>query len=153
MNTRAHAMTCITRCGSPILAFVTALACASPIPDEPLDPEKAFPVTATLTPLGIDLSFTILAGYYLYGDRFRVDVDAPGLPLGPARVPVGEVKDDPFVGRTRILRRHALVQLPLTAKAGPGTYVLRVTAQGCAEDKVCYMPFTQVVRVTVPAAQ
>lgn len=153
MNARAHAMTCITHRGSPILAFVTALACAAPIPDEPLDPEKAFPATATLTPQGIDLAFTIVDGYYLYGDRFRVDVDAPGLPLGPARVPKGEVKDDPFIGRTEILRRQAVLRLAFTAKPGPGTYVLKVTAQGCAEDRVCYTPFTQVVRVTVPASR
>ena len=145
-------MTYVTRGIVPFLVLATTLACASPVTGEPLDPEKAFPVTASLAPGGIDLGFTILDGYYLYGDRFRVDVDPPGLSLGRTRIPRGEAKDDPFLGKTEILRRQAFLHLPFTAKALPGTYALRVTAQGCAEDRVCYAPFTQVVRVTVPAA-
>jgi thiol:disulfide interchange protein DsbD len=143
-------MTCVTRAIAPWLALATTLACAAPIAGEPLEPEKAFPVTATLAPGGIDLGFTIADGYYLYGDRFRVDVVPPGLPLGRIRIPRGEAKDDPFLGKTEILRHRALLHLPFTAKAPPGTYALRVTAQGCAEDRVCYSPFTQVVRVSVP---
>jgi thioredoxin:protein disulfide reductase len=151
MTLRALAMTCITRTAFPLLAFVTGLAFAAPPTGDPLDPEKAFPVSAFPSPKGIDLGFTIAEGYYLYGDRFRVDVDPPGLPSGPLQVPKGEVKDDPFVGRAVILRRQAFLHLPFASAPAPGTYTLKVTAQGCAEDKVCYAPFTQAVRVTLPA--
>ncbi len=145
-------MTYITRLPAGFFAFaITAAALAAPPAGDPLDPEKAFPVTAHLSATGIDLVFRIAEGYYLYGDRFRVEPD-PGLPVGNARIPKGEPKDDPFIGRTEILRRSVTVRLPFTGRVAPGTYAVKVTAQGCAEEKVCYSPFTQVVRVRVPVA-
>ena len=125
---------------------------AAPPSDEPLEPEQAFPVDARVRAEGIDLAFRIADGYYLYGSRFRVEAER-GLPVGPPQLPRGEPKDDPFIGRTEILRRAATIHLPFTGGARPGTYVLKVTAQGCAEDRVCYAPFTQVIRVTLPGAQ
>ncbi len=62
----------------------------------------------------------------------------------------GEAKDDPFIGRTEILRGSATLRLPFIGGARPGAYRVSVTAQGCAEDKVCYAPFAQVVRVSLP---
>ena len=133
------------------MALLPAAALGAPPAGEPLDPEKAFPVTARLAAGGVDLAFRIVEGYYLYADRFRVEAD-PGLPVGAAQIPKGEPKDDPFIGRTEVLRHSATVRLPITGPAKPGTYAVKVTAQGCAEEKVCYAPFTQVVRVRVPAA-
>jgi thiol:disulfide interchange protein DsbD len=140
-------MTWITAAAFAVALPVTALA--APVPGEPLEPEKAFPVAAILASGGIDLVFRIPEGYYLYGDRFRVEPD-PGLPVGPARLPQGVEIDDPFIGRTRILRGSAVLHLPFTGGARAGTYRIRVTAQGCAEEKVCYAPFTQDARVRIP---
>ena len=121
---------------------------------EPLEPELAFPVTGRLVsdakgaPRRVELRFAIHDGYYLYADRFRVE--APGLALGKLAVPAGTVKDDPFVGKSRIVRGSALLGVPLPERPGPGEYTLTVTAQGCAEDRVCYAPFSQPVRIVVP---
>ena len=152
MNPHRAAMTCVTGflLRSSAVACLAAGAIGAPVPGEPLDPEKAFPATAHLGNEGIDIRFRILDGYYLYGNRFRLETD-PGLPLGPAKIPVGETKDDPFIGKTQILRDAALLQLPFTGRPAPGSYAVKVTAQGCAEEKVCYAPFTQVLRVRVPA--
>jgi thiol:disulfide interchange protein DsbD len=126
-------------------------ALSSTLPEEPLDPEKAFPASARAVPgTGVEINFRILDGYYLYRDRFRVSVEPAGLPLGAIVAPAGERKDDPFIGPTEILKRSARVQVPFTGSAKPGSYLLKVTAQGCAEDRVCYAPFTQLLRVSIP---
>ena len=94
-------MTYITQLLSRLaLALLPAAALAAPPDGEPLDPEKAFPVTARVAAGGVDLAFRIVEGYYLYGDRFRVEVD-PALPVGAARIPKGVPKDDPFIGPHR----------------------------------------------------
>ena len=137
----------------PFSAFLLAATAAIARDEEPLEPDRAFPVTARVIVDGpratvIDLRFAIRDGYYLYVDRFRIE--APGLPLGVPGLPVGIDKDDPFVGKSRILKGDATVHLPLRGRAAAGEHVVLVTAQGCAEGRVCYTPFTQEVRVTLP---
>ena len=131
-----------------VVAF--AAAASSHIVAEPLEPEKAFRLSARPAPdrEAIVLHFSIEEGYYLYRDRFKVE--AANLPVGTVVLPDGIEKDDPFVGRARILTRSAALRLPLTASVKPGTYRLKVTAQGCAEERVCYAPFTQTVTVRWP---
>ena len=135
-----------------ILCGVVALtaAASSHISAEPLEPEKAFRLSArpAADREGIELNFSIEEGYYLYRDRFKVE--AIGLPAGALVIPEGTEKDDPFVGRARILTRSAALRLPLIASVKAGTYRVRVTAQGCAEERVCYAPFTQTVTVRWP---
>lgn len=142
------------------IVLAPALAVAA-YTDEPMDPEKAFPASARLvvpaaasSPSGprhgIDLSFRVPEGYYLYSRRFKVEVQPAGLPVGALAVPAGLAKDDPFLGPTEIHPRDVTIHLPFTAVAPPGSYTLRVTAQGCAEDRVCYAPFTQTLRLEVP---
>lgn len=137
------------------------LAAQAAYTDEPMDPEKAFPVTARLVAPaaasspggprhGIDLEFRVPEGYYLYNGRFKVEVRPAGLPLGPLAVPPGLAKDDPFIGPAEIHKKDVTLHLPFTAAAAPGTYTLQVTAQGCAEDRVCYAPFTQSLRLAIP---
>jgi thiol:disulfide interchange protein DsbD len=137
------------------LALCAALALGAAAPEgEPLEAEQAFPVEARLVvdsdgiPRRIDLRFTIHDGYYLYANRFKVE--APGLPAGALTIPAGILKDDPFVGKSRILREAVTVEVPLAARPAPGQYSLAVTAQGCAENLVCYAPFTQSARIAIP---
>jgi thiol:disulfide interchange protein DsbD len=139
------------------MAAALPLAAAGALPGEPLDPDKAFAAFAGLTPApagtahpGVDVSFQILDGYYLYRERFRISVEGAGLALGEPRLPQGEVKDDPFVGKTEILRRYTVVHWPFASTPKPGEYTLKVTAQGCLTDKVCYAPFTQSLKLRVP---
>ena len=136
-------------------SFASALACAAgpiavnPIDDEPLEPEAAFPLSAPAAEPGhVELRFAIRDGYYLYSNRFRIEVE--GLAAGPVRIPEGIEKDDAFVGKSRVLRGDVRLVLPLTQPPSKGEYPIRVTAQGCADQRVCYAPFTQVVRVRYP---
>jgi thioredoxin:protein disulfide reductase len=144
---RGRALVCV-------MALCAAASVRAALTDEPLEPEKAFALSATVVragraaPSAIDLRFRIEKGYYLYRDRFKVD--APGLEVAAPRVPKGVEKDDPFVGRSHILKGSATLRVPLRGAPRSGQYELRVTAQGCAEDRICYAPFTQSVRVTLP---
>ena len=124
-------------------------AAMSSIDDEPLEPEMAFPLSAAVAePDHVELRFAIRDGYYLYSNRFRIE--AEGLATGPARIPEGLEKHDAFVGKSRVLRGDVRLVLPLTEPPRKGEYPIRVTAQGCADERVCYAPFTQVVRVRYP---
>jgi thiol:disulfide interchange protein DsbD len=138
-----------------LLGAVLALesVAAEPV-GEPLEPEVAFPATGRVvndakgSPHRVEVRFAILDGYYLYADRFKVE--APGLATGKLAVPTGAIKDDPFVGKSRILRKNVVLGLPLVGRPRSGEYTLTVIAQGCAENRVCYAPFPQAVRVAIP---
>jgi len=121
--------------------------------EEPLDPEKAFRLSLGDAPgmAGLDLRYTILDGYYLYRNRFKLQVVTPGLVLKPPATPPGEEKDDPYFGRTEIYRRYVEVPVGFEGTPAPGRYAVDVTAQGCADSGFCYAPFTQRVMVNVPA--
>ena len=145
----------VRRAAGAVLALVFAgAAFAAPRDEAPVEPEAAFPLDARLVrdrrdrPLGVDLRFGIRDGYYLYKDRFRIE--AGDLPAGAVVVPPGIEKHDPFVGPARIFRKAATLRLPFKSPPPPGEYTIRVTAQGCAEDRVCYAPFTQSARIRVP---
>jgi thiol:disulfide interchange protein DsbD len=131
--------------------IAAASAAAGPY-DEPLDPEKAFRLSLGVAPemAGIDLRYTILDGYYMYRNRFKVQVVTPGLVLKAPATPAGEEKDDPYFGKTEIYRRYVEVPVAFDGKPAPGRYVIDVTAQGCADSGFCYAPFTQRVAVNVP---
>lgn len=144
------------------LALALAALAAQPgalagTPGDPLDPEKAFPAFVALAPPaagsaypGIDVSFQILEGYYLYRDRIRISVDGAALTLGDPRLPRGQIKDDPFIGKTETLHQFAAIHVPFKGPVPPGEYLFKVTAQGCLEEKVCYAPFTQTLKLKVP---
>lgn len=136
------------------LALLHVCAQASPQDDEPLEPEKAFPLSARVVKdprakaVAIDLRLGVHPGYYLYRDRFKIQ--APGLATGPIALPQGVAKEDPFVGRSRVFKSPVTLRLPLQVLPASGRYEVTVTAQGCAEDRVCYAPFAQTVLVSIP---
>ena len=129
--------------------------------DEPLDPDKAFrpdarlvagvPAAAGSERHGIDIDYRIAPGYYLYRNRLRFEVWPPSLLIGPPELPPGIEVDDPFLGKSAIFRDSVTIHLPFVVSiARPGTYRVRITAQGCAEDRICYSPFPQEVVVNIP---
>ncbi len=143
-------MTYITMAGAVLVTLVTNVLAADP--DEPLEPEKAFALSVRLAPAAdpaIHLKFAIADGHYLYRDRFKVEV--AGLPTGAPEIPSGIRKDDPFVGPTVILKGEAVLRVPFVGTPRAGRHVVKVTAQGCAEDRLCYAPFTQSASITIPA--
>lgn len=134
---------------------------ASPT-DEPLEPDRAFRPDARLVAgepgaaggterHGIDIEYTIAPGYYLYRSRLRFEVVPPTLLVGKPELPPGIEVDDPFIGKSFIYRDRVTIHLPFAVGVvRPGRYTVRITAQGCAEDRICYSPFPQAVTVNVP---
>ncbi len=151
---------------NPLLAFLAAslagAALAAPA-DEPLDPNVAFRPSATLVYArstvgggserhGIDIEYRIAPGYYLYRNRLRFQVSPATLPVGDPELPPGLEVDDPFVGKSPIFRESVTIHLPFAASVvQPGRYVIKIVAQGCAEDRLCYSPFPQEAALTIPA--
>lgn len=134
-----------------------------PQDDEPLDPDKAFrptarlvagePSTGTSERHGIDIEYRIAPGYYLYRDRIRFEVTPATLLVGAPEFPPGTAVDDPFLGKSVIYRDRLVVHLPFNVSiAKAGRYKVRITAQGCAENRICYSPFPQEVMVNIPPA-
>lgn len=145
------------------LAFLAALlagaaAAAPPASDEPLDPDKAFVPTARLVAggpgnerHGIDVEYRIEPGYYLYRNRLRFELLPATVLIGPPEMPPGIEVDDPFLGKSAIFRDRVTIHLPFAVSvAKPGRYRVRITAQGCAEERLCYSAFPQEVVVNIP---
>ena len=146
------------------LGLAAALAClAFPAraasPDDPLEADQAFRPTVRLISgtadtsgrHGIDIDYRIAAGYYLYRDRMRFEVLPATLLIAPAEFPRGLEVEDPFLGKSVIFRQSATIHLPFTVSSvRPGQYRVRITAQGCAENRLCYAPFVQELPLNIP---
>ena len=145
-----------------LLSACLAAAAAAAPSDEPLDPGKAFVPTARLVAgappagggserHGIDVEYRIEPGYYLYRNRLRFELQPATLLIGPPEMPPGIEVDDPFLGKSAIFRDRVTIHLPFAVSvAKPGRYRIKITAQGCAEDRICYSPFPQELVVNIP---
>jgi thiol:disulfide interchange protein DsbD len=126
--------------------------------DEPLEADQAFRPSARLVAEaamsgrhGIDVGYRIAPGYYLYRDRIRFEVLPATLPIASPEFPKGQEIEDPFLGKSVIYRENVVIHLPFAASGvDPGQYRVRITAQGCAEDRLCYAPFVQELPLDIP---
>lgn len=112
-----------------------------------LPPDQAFVMTESSAADGsLMLTWEIQPGYYLYRDKFKVSAATPGLTLGEARIPDGEIKQDPEFGAVKIFKHSAEISVPVTARpAGGQVLEAEVRYQGCAEDGICYPPIKKKV--------
>jgi thioredoxin:protein disulfide reductase len=145
-----------------VCSFLTGAAAAPAADAEPLDPDKAFRPTARLVAMssggassaerhGIDIEYHIAPGYYLYRSRMRFELVPSTLLIGPPELPPGDVIEDQFIGKSAIYRDHVTIHLPfMVSIAKTGVYKVKITAQGCAEERICYAPFPQEVTVNIP---
>ena len=119
-----------------------------------LPPEQAFPASAQALNAGaVAVHWKVTPGYYLYADKFAFASDTGGVALGKPKIPPGTIENDQFLGRVEIFTQGLTVRLPVTrASSGARELILKVTAQGCKKNAICYPPFTQTLRVTLPKA-
>ena len=131
-----------------VFAFLISLAHA----DELLDPAVAFkPSLVVRDAQTIEIRYDIAKGYYLYRDKFRFAVSGDAATLGKPIFPQGQLKDDENFGKVEVYFRRVNIQVPVGRTAsGQQPLELRVTAQGCAEGRVCYPPQTQTLAVELP---
>ena len=119
-----------------------------------LEADQAFQLTVSAPdPLTLEARWLIAPGYYLYRDKFRLNlVNAQGASIAGLEIPPGEPKDDPYFGLQQIFHGEAVVVARLQREhAGAPTVRLKADYQGCAEVGVCYPPLSQTVNVALPA--
>jgi thiol:disulfide interchange protein DsbD len=136
------------------LLSLTAPAAAQWEEDELLEPDAAFAFSANQdSPDTLTVRWDVAEGYYLYRSRIQLRSDTPGITLGEARFPPGEIKDDEFFGRVETYRGSVAVEVPVQRAAdAPDTLKLTAVSQGCADIGICYPPHTQTAELRLAAA-
>lgn len=128
----------------PIIALAAALllplaSFAAVSADDLLPPEKAFVPTVRATDKGVDVSFDIAEGYYMYQSKITADTNPAALLADKPEFSAGEQKEDEFFGKQTVYHRHAEVKWAY-AKTAPANYKITLHYQGCAEAGLCYPP-------------
>ncbi len=131
------------------LALLSQWAVAAQV----LPPQLAFkPQVRALDGQRIEVRFEIARGYYLYGDKFRFQIDDEGVTLGAAMRPKGKVVQDDTFGRVEVYYDSVRLTLPVSRAPGPAlSSTQQVTTQGCADVGVCYTPQRQSLTLELPA--
>lgn len=121
---------------------------------QPLPPQLAFkPQVRAIDARTLEVRFEITRGYYLYGDKFRFQLDAEGAALGAPRLPKGKSVEDATFGRVDVYYDRVRLTLPVERPPGGAlAATLHITSQGCAEAGVCYPPLRQSLPVELPPA-
>jgi thiol:disulfide interchange protein DsbD len=126
----------------------------SPPQERILEADQAFRLTINaLDPLTLQARWIIEPGYYLYRDKFRLElVDTSGIAIAGVEMPAGELKDDPYFGPQQVFHGEAVMTARLQRTAdSAGVVEVKADYQGCAEVGVCYPPLSQTVAVALPA--
>lgn len=120
--------------------------------DEILDPEQAFRIdNRVIDGLTLEVRWDVEPGYYLYRDKFAFEVEDAELSLGAARLPAGEMIDDPLFGEVAINTGEVNAVIPLQRPASGGRSLeLKVHYQGCKKDSVCYPPISKTLSFNLP---
>jgi thiol:disulfide interchange protein DsbD len=123
--------------------------------DALLEPEKAFALSTQVIAAD-ELSFTwdIADGYYMYRDKFQVEVVEGEATITEIIMPPGKVKADEFFGDQEIYTERAVIRALVDrgAEARQIDIIVEVTGQGCNEPVgVCYPPLQQTVTLQLAA--
>lgn len=126
-------------------AFCVLLLGSAHAADDFLEPGKAFRFSAKmLDAKTAEVSYEIADGYYMYRERFVFKAD--DATLGEPVIPPGKVKfDETFQKDVETYRKSVAIKVPVEAN---GSFTLRVTGQGCADQGLCYAPMESEVRLT-----
>ncbi|MFZ1493924.1 MAG: protein-disulfide reductase DsbD [Candidatus Competibacter denitrificans] len=118
-----------------------------------LDAEQAFQVAInSLDAATLEVRWTIAPGYYLYRDKFQIQiVDNADISIAELDIPAGQPKDDPYFGQQQVFHDEATLIARLRRNSPhEKTLQLKTGYQGCAEIGVCYPPLTQTITITLP---
>lgn len=119
--------------------------------DAPPPPEQVFRYTARADAERVYVNFDVADGFYLYRARFGFDSATPGVVLGAATFPRGEIHSDEFFGEQEVFRHQFEIALPYRRSAPVNTLDLTLELQGCADFGLCYLPQEWQANVALPA--
>jgi len=96
----------------------------------------------------------VARGYYLYRDKTHFELTkGADIKLGRYELPAGQIKDDPYIGKTAVYHDPVEVLLPLERAGHAATPIeIKVDYQGCADKGICYPPSTKIINLLLPAA-
>jgi thiol:disulfide interchange protein DsbD len=120
-----------------------------------LPPDQAFALTTEVTdPNTVTARIRIASGYYLYRDKTSVKLlSGDGTKLGKLELPRGQVKNDPYIGKTEVIHDELNMRIPLVRTSAAANNVeLEIGYQGCAEKGICYPPQNTKVSLRLPNA-
>jgi thiol:disulfide interchange protein DsbD len=120
-----------------------------------LPPDQAFALATDVSDANtVTARVRIAPGYYLYRDKTNVKLTrGDGVQLGKPDIARGQVKDDPYLGKTEVIHDELNVRIPLERKNTAATDIeLEIGYQGCAEKGICYPPVMKKVSLHLPAA-
>ena len=118
-----------------------------------LRPEAAYRYAVTDTGDALEIDWAIEDGYYLYRQKMSYASSTPGIVLGAAEMPEGEMHEDEFFGAQQIYRGRFFVRLPYSVEGErPASMELVLKSQGCADLGICYPPQTWTEPVRLIAA-
>ena len=128
-----------------LLALWLALAPSAHADDDYLEPEAAFRFSAKMADAQtIAVTYAIADGYYMYRERFQFRAD--GARLGEPQIPPGHVKfDQTFQKEVETYRGSVTILIPVEAD---GAFTLVASAQGCANQGLCYAPMASQARLS-----
>jgi thiol:disulfide interchange protein DsbD len=128
--------------GLPLAVVGLLLTSVPSLAQAPAPASEVFRLDAARAPDGgVQLSWTIAPGTYLYRERIGAKAQ-DGAPI-PIKTAPGQVEDDPTFGPTEVYRRSA--QAGIASPDLPHAGNLAVTYQGCAERGICYPPVTREI--------
>ncbi|MDX5445511.1 MAG: protein-disulfide reductase DsbD [Zoogloeaceae bacterium] len=134
------------------LLVLFASVIVTPALADPVEPEKAFPLSArALTADTVEVRFDIRKGYYLYDDKLGFAARTDGVTLGEPEVPPGQTYKDEFFGETEIHRGRLTILVPVSAREDVNAVDIEVKSQGCWDGGICYPPETRTVSVALDA--
>lgn len=120
-----------------------------PPPEEVFFPD-VFPVDGNTVEVGIRIE----PGFYVYKHRITARSLSPDAQAGQLELPKGKLKYDEFFGESEVYYDEVIGRLAI-ARATPEAMdlELEVGYQGCADGGLCYLPQTDVITVSLPAAR
>ncbi|MBB3048156.1 thiol:disulfide interchange protein DsbD [Litorivivens lipolytica] len=143
-----------TLCAAPALSNAFSdFASDSPFAEETT---QFLPVTEAYQPLvslsdgALEVNWQITEAYYLYQQQFAAlwqgasNKGSLELNYGQA-----EIKDDPYFGETPVYYNFANARIALPDSSD---FLLKLTAQGCADAGLCYPPHDWFFRVDIASA-
>lgn len=111
--------------------------------DEFLPVEEAYQVLVEITDSGIDMTWNIAPGYYLYQERFKLQARTTNTVIDlPLTFEEGKTKFDEYFNKELVVYYYStIVKADLPELDYP--YELVVHSMGCADAGLCYPPRKQ----------
>ncbi|MDA0705192.1 MAG: protein-disulfide reductase DsbD [Proteobacteria bacterium] len=101
----------------------------------------------------VEVGFRLIPNHYLYKNKIAVRSMSESAMAGRLELPPGKMHFDEYFGESEVYYDEVIARLTV-ARATPEAMdlLLEVTYQGCADAGLCYLPITETLTVSLPAA-